>query len=221
MRYHVAMTTLSVDAVLFDLDGTLVDSIDLVVDCFTHACRTLLGTAPDREWIVGTIGRPLAAALEDAAPGCGAELLDAYRTYHDLHHDRLLRPYPAALEVLRALHARGLPLGIVSSKRRHAVMQALELYELVPLFQTIITPEDTTRHKPEPDPLLEGAARLGLPPGRVLYVGDSTYDVLAAQAAGMPVAAALWGAGVAPALRALAPDLVLREPRELLAAIDT
>ncbi len=214
------MTTLHVDAVLFDLDGTLVDSIDLVVECFAHACGTVLGRAPAREWIVGTIGRPLAAALEEAGPGRGAELLDAYRAYHDLHHDRLLRPYPSALDVLRALHARGLPLGIVSSKRRHAVMQALELYDLTPLFQTIITPEDTTRHKPEPDPLLEGAARLGLPAGRVLYVGDSTYDVLAARAAGMPVAAALWGAGTLEALRGLGPDLLLAKPRELLAAID-
>lgn len=206
----------SISAVLFDLDGTLVDSIDLVVECFTHACRTVTGTAPTREWIIGTIGRPLALALEEAGPGRGAELLDAYRAHHDRRHDHLLRPYPAALDAVRALHARGLPLGIVTSKRRHAVMQALELYDLAPLFQTVVTLEDTARHKPEPDPLLEGARRLGQPPARVLYVGDSTHDVRAARAAAMPVAAALWGAGTADELRALTPDIVLTDPADLL-----
>lgn len=205
-----------VSAILFDLDGTLVDSVELTVTCFTHACRTHLGTAPSRAWIASTMGRPLVEALEEAAPGRSAALLAAYQAHFDVHHDRLMRPYPAALALAHALHERGFPLGVVTSKRRAGAMRALDLYGLTPLLDVIITPEDTLRHKPSPDPLLEAARRLGLPPARVLYVGDSTHDLRAARAAGMPAAAVLWGAGVADDLQALEPELVLRAPGDLL-----
>ena len=205
-----------VDGILFDLDGTLVDSLDLVVACFTHTCRTHLPSVPAREWMLSTIGRPLPRILEELAPGRGGDLLQTWSLFHDEHHDRLLRPYPAALDVVRALHGHGLPLGVVSSKRRKGVARALALYDLTSLFQTVVTLEDTERHKPLPDPLLEGARRLGLPVARLLYVGDSTHDVLAVQGAGMPVAAALWGAGDDAALRALQPDVLLAKPHDLL-----
>jgi len=203
--------------VLFDLDGTLVDSIDLIVACFDHTYHTHLGATLSREAIVATIGRPLIEALEDAAPGRASELFATYAAYNEAHHDLLLRPYPRAIDAARALHTRGLPLGIVTSKRRAGLWRALRLYELEPLFPVLVALEDTERHKPAPDPLLAGARRLGLPPSHVLYVGDSVYDVRAARAAGMPVAAALWGAGTADELRALAPDLLLTAPDELLA----
>lgn len=208
--------TMPIRGILFDLDGTLVDSLDLTVACFTHACRQHLGVAPSREWILGTIGRPLREALEEAAPGRCDELLDAYTAYHVTHHDRLLRPFPAAMATARRLHERGLALGIVTSKRRAAALRALAFYQLVPLFTTIITLEDTTRHKPAPDPLIEGAARLGLPPTAVVYVGDSAHDIRAAQAATMPAAAALWGAGTRTELAALEPDVLLAAPDDLL-----
>lgn len=204
-----------VRGILFDLDGTLVDSLDLTVQCFTAACRQHLETVPTREWIVGTIGRPLREVLAEVAPEQADALLEAYTAYHLAHHDRLLRPYPAAIAATRALHARGLPLGVVTSKRRAAALRALDAYDLTPLFSALVTLEDTGRHKPAPDPLLEGAARLGLAPSEVVYVGDSVYDVLAARAAGMRAAAALWGAGAEAELRALGPDVALREPGEL------
>ncbi len=208
-----------VRGVLFDLDGTLVDSIDLIVACFDHTYHTHLGATLPREKVVATIGRPLIEALEDTAPGRGSELFATYSAYNDAHHDLLLRPYPAALDLARALHARGLPLGIVTSKRRGGALRALRLYDVEPLFSALVALEDTARHKPAPDPLLEGARRLGLPAAAALYVGDSVHDVRAAQAAGMPVAAALWGAGTADELRALGPNLLLADPSELLAIL--
>jgi len=209
----------SVHGVLFDLDGTLVDSIDLIVACFAHTYHTHLGATLSREAIVATIGRPLIEALEDTAPGRGSELFATYSAYNEVHHDVLMRPYPAAREGARALRARGLPLGIVTSKRRAGALRALRLYDVEPLFPVVVALEDTERHKPAPDPLLAGARQLGLPPASVLYVGDSVYDVRAAQAAGMPVAAALWGAGGADELRALGPDLLLADPGDLLAIV--
>ena len=218
MRYHDSVMP-TIHGVLFDLDGTLVDSIDLIVACFDHTYHTHLGQTLPREAIVATIGRPLIEALEDAAPGRGGELFATYSAYNDAHHDDLLRPHPAALDAARALHERGLPLGIVTSKRRAGLMRALRLFEVASLFAALIALEDTERHKPDPDPLLAGARRLGLAPAEVLYVGDSVYDVQAAQAAGMPVAAVLWGAGGEEELRMLKPDYLLAAPSELLTIV--
>ncbi len=205
------------DTILFDLDGTLVDSVELTVSSFEHACLMHLGQAPSRAWIAGTMGRPLREALADVAPDRLDDLFAAYVEHHDAHHDELLRPYPDALVAVRALHEGGTRLGLVTSKRGVAARRALDHYALLDLFSIILTFEDTVQHKPLPDPLLEAAHRLDVPPGDLLYVGDSIHDVFAAKAAGMPVAAVLWGAGTAPELRALAPDLLLRDAGELLA----
>jgi len=202
-------------AILFDLDGTLVDSVELTVSSFEHACLVHLGRSPGHDWITATMGRPLREALADAAPGRVDELFPTYVAHHDSHHDALLRPYAEALAAVRELHARGTRLGLVTSKRGIAARRALDRYALSPLFTVVVTLEDTVRHKPFPDPLLEAATRIGLPPDDLLYVGDSVHDVQAAQAANMPVAAVLWGAGTEQDLRALSPDFVLSDPSDL------
>lgn len=205
------------DTILFDLDGTLIDSVELTVKSFEHACLVHLGQAPTRAWIAGTMGRPLREALADVAPDHVDDLFTAYVAHHDVHHDALLRPYPDALVALRSLHERGTHLGLVTSKRGVAARRALDHYALLDLFSVILTFEDTARHKPLPDPLLEAARRMDASPNDLLYVGDSIHDIIAARAAGMPVAAVLWGAGTEQELRALAPDLLLRDASDLFA----
>ena len=220
MRYPGVMTSSfslrDIRGVLFDLDGTLVDSIELTTVSFLHACRVHLGTEPSRAWVAATMGRPLIEALDEAAPGRAAELFATYVAHHDLHHDLLLRPFDEALDAVHALHHRGLPLGIVTSKRRVAALRGLDLYHLTPLFTVVVALEDTARHKPLPDPLLHAARGLDLPPPQLLYIGDSVHDIRAAQAAGMPVAAALWGAGAEAELRALRPDAILARPDDMV-----
>ena len=189
-------------AVLFDLDGTLIDSVELIVRAFERATRAHLGAAPPRAAIVATIGRPLAVVLEELAPGRGAALLATYRAYVRAHHDALVRPFPGAVETLRELRARGYRLGIVTAKGRAQAELAFRLCALEPLVDVTICAEDTARHKPEPEPLLRAAAALGVAPADCLYVGDSTHDLRAARAAGD--------------LAALAPDLWLGALGDLL-----
>jgi len=196
--------------VLFDLDGTLVDSIELTTVSFLHTCRVHLGTEPSRAWVASTMGRPLIEALDEAAPGRAAALFATYVAHHDLHHDLLLHPFDEALDAVHALHRRGLPL---------AALRALDLYQLTSLFTVVVALEDTARHKPLPDPLLHAARHLDLPPQHLLYIGDSVHDIRAAQAAAMPVAAALWGAGAESELRALRPDAVLERAGDVLRVV--
>jgi pyrophosphatase PpaX len=204
-------------AILFDLDGTLLDSIELIVAAFQHTTGRHLGRPIERGVVVPTIGRPLAAVLEELAPGRGETLFVSYEEYLHLHHDRLARLYPDSAAVLIELRARGYPLGIVTSKRRRVAQLAFDLTGLDRLVDLILCVEDTPRGKPAPDPLLAAAARLDLPPGDCLYVGDSRHDLESAAAAGMPSAAALWGPNDPALLAALGPTHLLAALPDLLA----
>ena len=214
-RHSILSTQSSV--LLFDLDGTLVDSVESIVRSFTHATQSLLGTVVPREAIVATIGRPLEPAFEALAPGRGAELLQTYRAYLNEHHDALVRAFPGTIELLAELRGRAYALGIVTAKSRMQAELSFRLCALEPLVEVTICHEDAERPKPAPDPLLAAARRLGLSPAACLYVGDSVFDLLAARAAGMASAAVTWGAGTLADLEAQAPELIVHEPAELLA----
>lgn len=203
-------------AVLFDLDGTLIDTVELIVRSFQHATAHHLGVALDRAAIVATIGRPLLECLEEIAPGRAVDLYATYRDYNRAQHDVLARPIAGVHAVLETLWRRGYRLGVVTSKSRAGAEQAIRCCALPHLLEVIVCLEDTVRHKPAPDPLLFAVERLGVRPDEALYVGDSVFDVGSAQAAGMPVAAVLWGAGVEAELVALQPRYVLRDPADLL-----
>jgi len=202
--------------VLFDLDGTLVDSVELIVRCFQHTTAYHLGAPLERTTIVATIGRPLRACLEEIAPGRGEALYATYREFNNAQHDLLIQPIAGMLSVLPVLRGWGYPLGVVTSKTRVGAEAALARFELGAVLDTVVCLEDTIQHKPEPEPLLCAARRLGVAPEQALYVGDSTFDVRSAQAASMPVAAVLWGAGKEADLHALRPTYLLSDPAELL-----
>ena len=210
------------EALLFDLDGTLADSVGLILHCYRHTMRTHLGHEPaDELWLAG-MGTPLMVQLEAFARSAH-ELLamqDTYRSFQRTVHDDMVRPYPGASETLEDLAGRGVRLGVVTSKHREMTLRTLRVCGLVDHFDVIITPEDVTRGKPDPEPVLVALERLGdLHPRRVLFVGDAPVDVHAGRAAGVRTAGALWGpfghevlreAGADYLLHALADVLTLR-----------
>jgi pyrophosphatase PpaX len=202
--------------ILFDLDGTLLDSIELIVGGYQHTTAVHLGQPIERAAIIPDIGRALPEVMEELAPGRSAELLPTYRRFVIEQHDRLARLYPDVLVVLSELRRRHYRLGIVTSKARPVAALAFDGLGLAPLLDLTICLEETSRHKPAPDPLLEAAQRLACRPADCLYVGDSTHDLLAARAAGMPVAAALWGPYPYQALAALQPAYLLEALPALL-----
>ncbi len=204
--------------VLFDLDGTLIDSIELIVRSFQHTTAAHLGVPLTREEILPTIGRSLAKELERIAPGRGADLLATYRAYMFANHDTFVTLYPGVIELLAALHARGIPTGIVTSKARIAAAPSFARFLLDREMAVIVAEDDTQRHKPYPDPLLHAARLLDLPPAACWYVGDSTHDMEAARAAGMTAIAALWGPYPHAALAPLA-DALAATPADVLTLI--
>ena len=204
--------------VLFDFDGTLADTIPLIVASSHHTIGTLGEKAEDVE-VRSWIGRPLQPVLEERYPGQGAHLTDVYRTWNLAHHDELILAIDGMPELLAALHGAGVRTGLVSSKKSDTVRLGLRAVGLADLVDVVAGQEETTRHKPHPEPLLYAAACLAVDPRDCVYVGDATVDVEAARAAGMGAVAVLWGAGEADALRATEPDAVVADVAALEAVL--
>jgi pyrophosphatase PpaX len=204
--------------VLFDLDGTLIDSGPIIVASMKHAAKHVLGREVEEEVLTAAIGGPgLVAQMHALDPDRVDDLVEAYRAHNEPLHEQL-EAFREVVEVLPRLRAQGRRLGIVTAKRHATVGLAFaRLPGLEENFDVLIGAEDTERHKPDPDPLLEALRRLDARPGEAAYVGDSTFDIRAAKAAGVYAVAVAWGGiHAAASLRAEEPDAFVEHARELL-----
>src|SRR6266404_1739178 len=179
--------------VLFDLDGTVVDSGSIILASMRHATREVLGQEYADEELMQAVGGPgLEAQLAVFGPDDVEELVRVYRAHNEPLHDRL-EAFAGMEEVLLRLHAEGRRLGVVTAKRRSTVDLAFARVPLAHLFETVVGGDETEKHKPDPEPLLLAAGRLGVDPTTAAYVGDSPFDIRAAKAAGMYAVAVTWG----------------------------
>jgi pyrophosphatase PpaX len=203
---------------LFDLDGTLIDSGPMIVASMKHAARTVLGRDIPEEELVAAVGGPgLVAQMEALDAARVNDLVEAYRLHNEPLHEGL-EAFWEVVEVLPRLRAEGRRLGIVTAKRHRSVQLAFDrLPGLEANFEIVVAAEDTTRHKPDPAPLLAALERLGAQPLEAAYVGDSPFDVRAAKAAGVRAIAVAWG-GLhgEETLRRESPDALVRHAEELL-----
>jgi pyrophosphatase PpaX len=195
-------------AALFDFDGTLVDTTDLIYQSMRHATGEVLGREISRDVLMANVGQPLPRQMELLSAEHAEALLDSYRLHNEENHDALIKEFPGVEESLARLKAAGVRVGVVTSKRRFSVDMALKNFPgLGDVVDQWVTMEDTTEHKPRPEPLLKGLELLGnVPREQAAYVGDSPFDVAAAKAAGVESVAVSWGAFSEDALRAAEPD---------------
>ncbi len=206
--------------VLFDLDGTVVDSGSIILASMRHATREVLGQEYADEELMQAVGGPgLEAQLAVFGPDDVEELVRVYRAHNEPLHDRL-EACAGMEEVLVRLHEEGHRLGVVTAKRRSTVDLAFARVPLAHLFETIVGGDETERHKPDPEPLLLAAERMGADPAQTAYVGDSPFDMLAAKAAGMYAIAVTWGRiHDRTKLEQVEPDAIIDTPTELLAHV--
>ncbi len=196
-------------AALFDFDGTLVDTTEMIFQSMRHATSSVLGRDDfSREELLANVGQPLPRQMELFDAEKAELLLEAYRAHHEEHHDALIAEFPGVDEALSRLRAAGVKVVVVTSKRRRSVEMALEKFPGLDLVvDRFVTMEDTTEHKPHPEPLLRGLELAGdVPKGKAVYVGDSPFDVQAAKAAGLTSVAVSWGAFSEDTLRDADPD---------------
>jgi pyrophosphatase PpaX len=206
--------------VLFDLDGTVIDSGGIILASMRHATREVLGREYSDEELMRSVGGPgLEAQMQALDPERVGELVSVYRAHNEPLHEELV--CCAGMEgVLEWLRADGRRLGVVTAKRRATVELAFEHVRLAHMFDAIVGGDETDRHKPDPAPLLLGAERLGVRPEDTVYVGDSPFDVRAAKAAGMGSVAVTWGRiHDRSRLEREEPDAIVDTAEELLAAV--
>ena len=207
--------------VLFDLDGTLADTIELIIRSGQHAFTTVLGWTPTREELILGIGRPLHLHFGDYAnsPDQLTELVTAYRGFQVQYHDELTLPYEGVNDLVRWLHDDGRPLGVVTSKIEPLAHRALSLIGIDDAFNVVVGLESTTAHKPGPEPLWFAMNHLGATASETVYIGDSPFDLRAAHAAGVDSVAVTWGAFSEDALLEHHPTHVARTAAELRALL--
>jgi pyrophosphatase PpaX len=202
--------------VLFDLDGTLIDSGGLILASFRHATQRVLGrTIPDDVLMANVGGHGIETQMRVFDEERADELVSVYRE-HNMRIYRRVRAFDGIVAVLERLHGDGRRLGVVTVKSRSTVELTFELLPLARYFATVVTADDTPRHKPDPEPLLVALEQLGADAAGAAYVGDSPFDIQAAKAAGVTAVAVGWGR-IHPRARLEAeePDFLVDRPAEL------
>ena len=207
--------------VLFDLDGTLIDSGAIILASMRHAADTVLQRRIPDEQLMAAVGGPgLVAQMRALDPERVDELVRVYREHNEPLHAEL-QACEGILDVLPELRHRGARLGIVTAKRLATVRLAFGVIsDLEPYFDVVVGSDETERHKPHPDPILLALERLEAEPRRAAYVGDSPFDVQAAKAAGVHAVAVTWGRiHDEERLAREEPDAIVHTAEELLAAL--
>ena len=197
----------------------MVNTIPLIIASYEHAMGAVLGETPTAEESRGWIGQTLAATFAARYPGHEQELIDSYTAWNAEHLPELLEDYPGTAELLGALGAAGVAVGVATSKRRWSAERTLRYAGLADLLSVTVAMEDTSVHKPAPEPLLLALARLGGEPSRAAYVGDAVVDVEAAKAAGMTAIAVSWGAAPRGLLAPAGADALVASVGEVAALL--
>jgi pyrophosphatase PpaX len=206
--------------VLFDLDGTVIDSGAIILASMRHAAREVLGVEVPDEQLMAAVGGPgLEAQMQALSADRADELVTVYRAHNEPLHDELAC-CAGMDEVLVQLKDEGRRLGIVTAKRRQTVELAFARIPIEHLFETVVGGDETKKHKPDPEPLLLALERLGAAPDEAVYVGDAPFDVQAAKAAGLYSVGVSWG-GIhgRERLEAEEPDALVDTTEELLGVL--
>lgn len=208
----------SIHTVLFDLDGTLIDSVRLILDSYHHTLATHgLPPRSDEEWLRG-VGTPLAVQFAEWQddPVRLEALIATYRRYNLEHHDRMVTVYPGVTDAVRAIREAGVATGLVTSKNRMGALRGLALARLEAMMDVLVCADEVANPKPHPEPVEKAVALLGADPATTVFVGDSIHDMRSGRAAGVRTAAVLWGPFGRSHLEGARPDYWLERPEELV-----
>ncbi|MDQ6422771.1 pyrophosphatase PpaX [Paenibacillus sp. LHD-117] len=203
---------------LFDLDGTILDTNELIIRSFLESLKGSVPEGFSREHIIPSMGQPLAdqmklfSGLDDVQ-----HLVDAYREINLRLHDELVKPFDFVKEVLEKLKANGVKLGVVTTKMRLTTERGLKFVAIHEYMDAIITIDDVVNAKPHPEPVIKAMELLGADPATTIMVGDSTVDMKSAAAAGTVPVGVAWSLKGGQILRDAGAEYVIDDMRELYA----
>jgi pyrophosphatase PpaX len=208
-----------ITTILFDLDGTLINTNDLIISSFLHTLNHYYPGQYGEEDVHPFMGPPLEESFGGLDPDKMEEMCAHYRAYNHEHHDSLVTEFEGVYETVKTLYDNGYKLAIVSTKVRDVVLKGLDLMNLRPFFDVIITLDEVENAKPHPEPIEKALVLLGSSPGDAIMIGDNHHDILAGKNAGVLSAGVAWSAKGREHLAHYEPDFMLENMRDLLAIV--
>ena len=211
---------LMLKAILFDLDGTLVNTNQLIFNSFQKAFKELLKeNTLSNEEIINCIGPTLEQTGEKYYPQDPNAFVEYYRHYYQMNHDDMIEIFPGIIEMLENLKQLQLKLVIVTSKKRDMTIKALKYLNIYDYFDLIVSSDDVRCPKPHPEPIETVMNYYGLTRDECLMVGDNSHDIECAHAAGVKSVAVGWAMRGADYLKKYHPTYIINEANDLLTVI--
>ncbi|OLO38138.1 pyrophosphatase PpaX [Alkalihalophilus pseudofirmus] len=207
---------MKIDTLLFDLDGTLINTNDLIIASFLHTLEHYYPGEYTREKVIEFIGPPLIDSFKGIDPERVEEMVAMYREHNLSNHDLLVKEYEGVFQTIERLHQEGFKLAVVTTKMRKTAIRGLEVMGLNRFFEVIVAIDDVEKVKPDPEPLEKAMTALGSTAETTIMVGDSQYDVLGGKNTGTKTAAVAWSIKGEDFIRSFEPDYVLNDMRDLL-----
>lgn len=207
-------------AVLFDLDGTVLDTSDLIISSFKHTFHKHYKREIALSEIHAFFGKTLRAAMEYLGPDQVEELIRTYREYSLAHHDQMITVFSGVVETIHALYEAGIMMAIVTSKTKKTALRGLKLFDIDNYFPVIIGADQCQNHKPHPEPIQNALIQLKMRPEECLMVGDSSFDLISARQAGVKTAAVRWTRVSWETILLEKPDYILENMYGLLTVCD-
>ncbi|HYF83292.1 MAG TPA: pyrophosphatase PpaX [Clostridia bacterium] len=205
--------------VLFDLDGTLINTNRLIIDSFKYTYKTCLGLDVSEQDILKYFGEPLIVTLKRYSEEKGDEMYQTYIDYNESRHDDTVTIFEGVQELLKELSKQGFTLALVTSKRRKAALMGLDLFDIKKYFDAFIALEDTELHKPNPAPVIKALELLNAHPSDAIMVGDSVFDIHCAHGAGVKAVLVKWSVAQGFQGDDASADYVAHDTEELLRVI--
>ena len=211
-----------IDTILFDFDGTVMNTNDVIIASWQHTFRTIDGKEHEVSEITRTFGEPIVITMKKKFPAVPVEeSLQIYRDYQQDIFGDMVKLFPGMKELIRELRVTGYKTALTTSRTKKTAYAALEKFELTDLFDVVITCDDTNAHKPDPEPVLITLDKLGSKPEKSVMLGDTMYDIMCARNAG--VISILVGWAVAPTKEEISgmdgPDFIMKRPEDLFRII--
>ncbi|MBM7573541.1 pyrophosphatase PpaX [Aquibacillus albus] len=207
---------MTIRTILFDLDGTLIDTNELIIASFTHTLKQHTGKDYDRTEIFDFIGPPLRDSFEQVDATQVEEMVNTYREHNLANHDSYVTAYPTVIDTIQQLKREGYQLGIVTTKMKDTAIKGLKLTGMDDFFEVIIGLEDVNHAKPHPEPVIKALTKLDASPSSTLMIGDNYHDIESGKNAGTLTAGVAWSLKGREALESYQPDYMLDQMSDLL-----
>jgi pyrophosphatase PpaX len=178
--------------VIFDLDGTLADSEELIINSFQHTYMIHIGKKMEHNYIKSSFGAPLKDVMKKEFGENHETAINDYREFHIKNFEKFIKLFEGAKEIVEYLYNSNINLGIVTSRLSNTTIRILELYDIKKYFKSIITADMTENHKPHPEPLQKCLAELNAKAKESIFVGDTLYDLECAKNTGTISAIVGW-----------------------------